>query len=248
MTLTRVEILRLVRTNRWIILAGVYGFFGLLGPFTARYFTQILDRFGGGMVVEMPEATPVDGLIQFTSNASQIGLLTVIVIAAAALAVDARPEAAAFYRTRVPDGHRILLPRYLVTTIASIAALALGTGLAWAGTAALLGSLPAREVLIGLAYGSLYLAFAIALVAALASVTRTVVTTVFASLAVALMLPLLGLVEPVGSWLPSALVGAATEVVAGVPASEYLRAALMSVVASLALLAIAARRQTVREL
>jgi ABC-2 type transport system permease protein len=247
-TLWKLEVLRLTRTNRWMILVGVFAFFGLLGPVTARYFGEIMGRFGGEVQVVIPDATPLDGLLQYMSNASQIGLLAVVVVAAAALAVDARPEAAAFFRTRIPDARTILLPRYAVTTLASIGAFAFGTLLAWAGTVWLIGSLPAAEVVLGMLLGGLYLAFVVAVVAALASVTRTVVTTVFVSLAALLTLPIVGLIDAVKPWLPSDLLGATTEVVAGTPIGEFARAIVMAVVVTVLLLAVAAARQARREL
>jgi ABC-2 type transport system permease protein len=247
-TLWKLEVLRLTRTNRWMILVGVFAFFGLLGPVTARYFGEIMGRFGGEVQVVIPDATPLDGLLQYMSNASQIGLLAVVVVAAAALAVDARPEAAAFFRTRIPDARTILLPRYAVTTLASIGAFAFGTLLAWAGTVWLIGSLPAAEVVLGMLLGGLYLAFVVAVVAALASVTRTVVTTVLVSLAALLTLPIVGLIDAVKPWLPSDLLGATTEVVAGTPIGEFARAIVMAVVVTVLLLAVAAARQARREL
>lgn len=248
MTLWRLEVLRLTRTNRWLILVGIFGFFGLLGPVTARYMGEIMSRFGGDIQFTLPEPAPLDGIVQYLSNAGQIGLLAVVVVAAAALAVDARPEAAAFYRTRVPEARTILLPRYVVTTAAAAVAFFLGMALAWAGTVWLIGGLPAVEVLIGTLLGALYLAFAVAVVAAMASVTRTVVTTVFAALAILLMLPVLGLLGAVKPWLPSELVGAPTSILAGVPPGEFTRAVVVTVVVTVALLALAASRQSVREL
>ena len=44
---------------------------------------------------------PADGIAQFVGNASQIGLLVVVLVAASALAFDARREMAVFLRTRV---------------------------------------------------------------------------------------------------------------------------------------------------
>jgi ABC-2 type transport system permease protein len=247
-TLWRLEVLRLTRTNRWMILVGIFAFFGALGPVTARYMGEIMGRFGGDIQITLPDPTPVDGIVQYLSNASQVGLLAVVVVAAAALAVDARPEAAAFYRTRVPDARTILLPRYVVSTAAAALSFVLGMGLAWVGTVWLIGALPATDVIVGTLLGALYLAFAVALVAAAASVTRTVVTTVFAALAVLLMLPVLGLLGALKPWLPSELVGAPTSIVAGAAPGAFTRAVVVTVVVTVALLAMASVRQSTREL
>ena len=61
MTLLRLEWLRLVRTRRLISLVGIYLFFGFLGPLTARYLGDIIDRFGSGeMTVIVPDPAPAD--------------------------------------------------------------------------------------------------------------------------------------------------------------------------------------------
>lgn len=248
MSLWRLELLRLTRTNRWLILVGVYGVFGVLGPVTAAYLPELIAAVGGGIEVVLPEPTPLDGLVQYLSNVSQLGVLAVIVVAASALAVDARPEAAAFYRTRITTSRTIVLPRYVLTTLAAALAFALGTALAWAGSELLLGSLPAVRVVLGMALGGLYLAVVVAVVAAAAAVTRGVITTVLLAVVVALALPIVGLLPPVKPWLPSELVGASVGVVAGEDPGEYLRASLVSVVTIGLLLWAAVVRQDRREL
>src|SRR5690606_29226947 len=123
MTLLRLELLRMVRTHRWLVLVGIYVFFGVLGPLTARYLGELIERFGtGDMVIEAPEPEPVDGVVQFVGNASQLGLLAVVVVAAAALSLDARPEVSAFLRTRVERAGRLLVPRFVVVGATAVGA------------------------------------------------------------------------------------------------------------------------------
>lgn len=247
MNLWRLEWLRLVRTKRWLVLAGVYGFFAVLGPFGARYLQEIVTRFGGGVEVIIPDPTPVDGLLQFLSNASQLGVLAVLIVAAGALAMDARPEVAAFYRTRERRLWRLVLPRYAVVTAAAVGALTMGTGIAWALTAILIGPLPAGDVIVGTLFGGMYLAFVAALVAAATAVIRSAVAAVFAVVVAALAVPALALVRPLAPWLPSELAGAIIDLVLGAPASDFLRPLAIALVASAGLLWVAIRRLDRRE-
>ena len=133
MNLWRLEVLRLSRTRRWIALVGVYVLFGLLGPLSARYIKEILERVGtsDGTVITVPDPVPADGLVQFVSNASQIGTLVVVIIAAGSLAFDAIPEMGVFLRTRVHPAWRILVPRLVVSFVAAAGAFLLGVGVAW---------------------------------------------------------------------------------------------------------------------
>lgn len=248
MTLWRLEVIRLVRTHRWIILFGVYVSSGALGALTARYVSELIERFGAGMTIVAPDPRPADGITQFVGNASQLGLLAVVVVAASALTLDAKPELAAFLRTKVARPGLLVLPPYAVTTAGAVAALAVGTAIAWALTGVLLGALPTGAVLVGTGYGALYLAFAVAVVAVVAGYTRSQAATVFGALGVLLLFPILGTLQPLQPWLPSGLLTAVVALVQGTPAAEYVRAVVVTVVATAALLMLAVRRLERREL
>lgn len=248
MTLWRLELQRMLRTHRWTILVGVYVFFGVAGPLTGRYLGELLARFGGEIVIEMPDPAPRDGIVQFLSNTTQLGLLAIVIVAASALAIDARGEVAAFLRTRVDHPRRLLWPRYVVVTATAVLSLLLGTAAAWALTVILLGTLPVGEMLVGTLLGAVYLAFAVAVVALVGSWARGMVATVFASLAILIALPMIGILPPVAPWLPSQLVTAVAAMIEGAPISDCLRATGVGLVATPALLLLAGHRLQRREL
>jgi hypothetical protein len=70
----RLERLRMTRSPRAIALAGVYLLFGLLGPVTARYLPDIVNRVQSGVQVIVAKPTPKDGIADYISQASQTGL------------------------------------------------------------------------------------------------------------------------------------------------------------------------------
>lgn len=248
MNLWRLELARLLRTHRWMVLAGVFGLFAVSGPLVAAYLEEFIALVGGGIVIEVPEQRPVDGIAQYVDGVAQLGLLAVVVVAAGALAVDARPEVAAFLRTRITRARVLVVPRYVVVAGVAAAALVGGMGLAWLLTATLIGSLPAGPMLLGTLLLVLYLGFAVAVVAAVAGYARGVLGAVFASVALLLVFPLVALVEPVRPWLPSELVTAVLPLVEGAPLREFLPAVVVTLVATPALLALAVRRVGRREL
>jgi ABC-2 type transport system permease protein len=248
MTLWRLELARLWRTHRWLIVFGVYAFFGAVGPLTARYMDEIVARFGGGVEMTSPVPTPGAAFGQFVGNASQLGLLAVVVVAAGALALDARPEIAAFLRTKVAQPTRLLLPRYVVSTVAAGGALVLGTAVAWALTTALIGAPPLGPVAVGTLYGMLFLAFAVAVVAVVAGYARSQATAVFGALIVLLMFPIIGIADAIKVWLPSELVAAVAAMADGVPAGEFVRSAVVTAILTAGLLVLAVRRFAAREL
>jgi ABC-2 type transport system permease protein len=247
--LWKLEWLRLVRTRRLVALLGVYAFFGFVGPLTARYLPEIIDRFGGeGFQVIVPDPVASDGIAQFMSSATQIGLLVAVVVAAGALTLDALPEMSVFLRTRVASPARLVVPRFTVGFAAASVAYFLGLGIAWYETAVLIGGLPAGRLLLGAVLGVLYLAFAVGVTAAVASRFASVLTTVLVSLMALLILPIAGIVDVVGRWLPSHLVGAQVDLLKDGAAADYLGAALVTVAATAAALGLAVRRTGTREL
>jgi ABC-2 type transport system permease protein len=248
MNLWRLEWLRLLRTRSWIALAAVFLFFGLLGPVSARYMEAILQRFAGDVTVLLPPPTPASGLEQYLGNVLQIGLLVVLAVAAGALAFDRPVERAAFYRSRVPRAWSLLVPRYAVVTLATIAAFVLGTLGAWYETIVLLGDLPVDAMLLGMLFTSLYLAFAVAVAAFASSFARGPLAIVPLAAGLLIVVPLLGLLAPLRDWLPSHLLGSLVGLVVGVPSDVYLRPALVAVVLTGVCLAVAAARLDRREL
>lgn len=248
MTLWRLELLRMFRTHRWMILVGIYLTFGILGPLMGRFMGEILGNFAGEVTIEVPEPRPVDGIGQFVSNTTQLGLLAVVIVGASALAVDARTEVAAFLRTRVDHVARLLWPRYVVVALTAVLALLTGTAAAWTLTEILLGPLPVDAMLFGTLLGALYLAFAAAVLTAAGAVARGMLPTVFIGLGVLLALPLLGVLPSLQPWLPSHLVTAVTALIEGAPARDYLRAAAVTVASIPALLAVASWRLRRRDL
>jgi ABC-2 type transport system permease protein len=226
----------MVRTKRWLAIFVVFVFFGIIGPLSARYVGEIVEQFGGGIEVTFPEPTPADGITQYSGNVAQLGLLVLIMIAAGALTIESRYEMAVFLRTRVRSPFRLLLPRYTVVAGAGVGAFIAGTLLAWYETAILIGAPEVPAMLLGMAFFSIYLLFAIALVAFAGSALKNVLPTVIVTLVVLLLMPIVGLLPKLGDWLPSHLVGSLDGLVRGATAGDFAGSAIVASAATLALL------------
>lgn len=239
MTLWRLEWLRVLRTRRWLALVGTFVFFGFLGPLTAAYLPEIISMAGGdleGATITLPPATAADGIGQFASNALQIGTLVAAVVAAGATTLDAIPEMGVFLRTRVANLRVALVPRIVVTAVVVVVAWLLGVGTAWYETWALLGAPATSAMLWGSVLGAAYLVFVVTLVAAVASRARTVLATVIASVLILLVMPLFGISDAIGRWLPSHLAGALPALASGsTVAGDYVAATAVTMVATVGL-------------
>jgi hypothetical protein len=95
-------------------------------------------------------------------------------------------------------------------------------------------------VLSGTALGLVFLAYVVATTAAAAQWTKGVLAAVMVALLSLLALPVVGAVDVVGQWLPSALATALADVPAGErDPQDYLRPAIVSVVTTAVLIRVA---------
>jgi ABC-2 type transport system permease protein len=244
----RLERLRLTRSRRWMALFGVYVVFGLLGPVLARYMAQLVQRAQSEITIIVPPPQPRDGVVNYLSQVSQIGLIVVVVIAAAALTFDARRGVSTFLRTRAASMWRLVVPRVVTSGAAAVLAYTAGLAAAWYGTTVLLGPLPAGPMLAGLLCEWLYLAFTVAIVAAAASLARTTLGTVGLGLGALITLSIAGTVSAVHDWLPTSLAGAPVGLLGPDTLGDYLPAIVVALAASTALVAFAVHRLQRREI
>jgi ABC-2 type transport system permease protein len=247
--LWRLERARLLRTLRWLAVLGPFVLFGVTMPIVTRYQQALLRRFGGGVKVIAPPPTPPQAIAAYLQNAMQIGLVVSVLVAAGSLAFDAKPEWAAFLRTRAGSIASLVIPKVVTNALAIAAAFVAGLLAAWVGTRAFIGDVPVVALLGGGVLGALYLAFAVSLVAFAASLSRNVLGASGLTIVVLIVLPLLGQLERFRWWVPSALVGAPTSLAAGTdPLGAFVRPAIVTIVLGAALTWLAARRLERREI
>jgi ABC-2 type transport system permease protein len=251
MNLWRLEWLRLVRTPRALSLGAVYLAIGLIEPVATRYASALLAHVGNGAEVHLPKPTPAQALSSYVSEATLIGLIVLVSVAASAYGFDARPGLAAFFRTRVPSMWQLVAPRFAAYAAAGAVAYLMGTLAACYETHLLIGSLSVGGVAAGVLCGAVYLAFAVAVTAFAASLTRTTVAAVGITLGILLALPLLADVHGITNWVPSALIGAPADLAGNPPGHDlihFLPALGVSAVAGAVALAAAVLRLRQREI
>lgn len=154
-------------------------------------------------------------------NSIGLGVLAVVVVSAATLALDARPSLALFYRTRVGSAAALVLPRYTVVTIGMIAAYLLGAGLTWYQTTVMIGTVPAGPMVLGSMFVACYLAFAVALVALAAALFRGLAAVISLPALLLLGLPALALWPSAAPWIPSTLIGAQAGLLHDASTADY---------------------------
>lgn len=246
----RLEWLRLTRSARGISLLAVYLVYGLLGPVLARYMADIVKHMdsGSGIAVTVTRApVPKDGMANFISQVSQLGLIVTVVVAAGALSFDSRPGMSTFFRTRARHTWELVAPRSVVPALAAIGAYGAGTLAAWYETSLLIGPLPDGTVLQGFVLEVAFLAFTVSVVAGAASLVRGTLGTVGIAAATLLVLPVVGLAPGTGRYLPTTLMSAPIHLLNGMSITHFVPTLLVTIVLTALLLTVAVMRLTRRD-
>lgn len=248
MTVWRLEVLRLIRTKRWMPIVGVLLISGVLSPLTARYFTDFLESFGPKDIqVTAAAATPAEGMREYVGNALQLGILSLVLVSAWSISVDGNREIAVFLRTRVRSMREVVIPKYVVVSSLAAVSFAAGSAIAWVETGALLGSLPVGRTLIGIGTGTLLEFFVVAVVVYAAGRTTNYIQAAVLTVAVIFVMPTLEHVDALRSWLPSRLASNLLELDRSRSAVEYLKPVAVTLVAIPALIAAGIRGMDRRE-
>ncbi len=245
----RVEWLRLVRTRRLIALAGVFVLLGFAEPLGTYYLPELLRHSNAkGIKITAPPPVAADGISGYASNALLIGLIVLVVVAASACAVDARPALSAFYRTRAGSFWQLLYPRAAVAACAGVGAYWLGLAAAWYETRLLLGAPDAAAMAESAGLVAVFLIFAVASTAVASTFARSTVATAAWAIAGLLTINILGAVSQVGPWLPASLTDSPDALVRHTAsAHHYVRALLVCVAATCCLVLVAGWRGASRE-
>ncbi len=247
MSLWRLEFLRLFRTGRIFILLAVFFAFGVIGPLSVRYLPELLEAAGSeGAIDSLPPVTPEFAMSSFLGNALQLGLLAVAFVGAAALAIDAKPEISVFFRSRASVSD-ILTPRFVAIAGATVVAFAVGVVTAVVASGVLIDWPQPADTTLASLLVVLYLVFAVSLLALFGSLVRRVPATALLTVGALIVLGLIGLLEPIADWLPSALIGGFDGIIAGGD-FVYWRAVVVTVAAIAACLWVAVVRLDSREI
>jgi ABC-2 type transport system permease protein len=232
MTPWRLELLRLWRTRRLIALLAAYLVLGLGIPILTHDLPSLLSHDSGRLKVIAPPPRPADALTGFASNTSSLGTLVLVIVAAASVAVDARPALAAFYRSRVRRTWMLLVPRCLTVACAAVFSLFLGLICVWYETGVLIGPLRFAALVAGFGVEVLWICFCVSVVALWAGIARGVMPVIGATLASLLALVFLGGLHPVAPWLPTGIASGAAAFVGPAPGLPW-RASLVAAVATI---------------
>ncbi len=235
MTRWKLEWLRLFRTKRWIAILGIFVLIGVLAPVTTYYLSRLIPPTTGSIRIQVLPPHPYDSIAYYVENALALGVFVSVIAAVSPFTVDAHRGLSLFYRSRVPNAGRLIIPKYLVILAATLVSFLVGLLLCWGETSLLLGHISLGRIMVGSFLACIYIAFALALCLALSTLLRAVLPALGFTVAFLLVIPFLGASSLAARWIPSSLIGSVGSIAEGSGFSSYGPAAGMTVCATVIL-------------
>ncbi len=214
-TLLSKELHEQIRTFKLLIVAGVFLFFGLTTPVLTKYTPELIEQFGGGVVLEMPPPTALQALVEYSSTALQIGLLIVVLIAMGAVAGERRSGTAALTLSKPVSTGAFVTAKLVAISSTFVIGLILG-GLGAFGYTWLLfedgnlGGFVAQTALL-----SVFMVFCVSVTLVFSAIFRNSLAAGGVSIAVLIVSLTLSALPWVGRVMPGSLTSWGNHLVAG---------------------------------
>jgi len=138
------EIFEYVKTYKLLIMLMVFAIFGVANPLMAKLLPEILGSLvTDGIVILIPDATAYDAWTQFFKNATQIGLIVMVILFSGVLASELSKGTLINLLTKGLSRTAVILSKYTSMVLLWTASIALCFGLTYGYTVYLF---PADEV------------------------------------------------------------------------------------------------------
>ena len=205
--LLKKELKEQLRTNRIVIVAGVFLFFGLTTPLMIKYLPELLEMAGeSGMTIEFPPPTAVQAMAEYTSTMMQFGVLIAVLIAMGAVARERESGTAALTLSKPVGYPAFVTAKFKALGVTTLIAVFLGGLACWGYTLLLFDGAPVLGFLYQNILLLLYLLLAIAVTLLFSSLFRSQLAAGALGLVTVIVLTLLSSLPWVGKYLPGELI------------------------------------------
>ena len=140
--LLRKELREIRRTWRIWVLPAILLFIAITSPILAQITPALVRSLASnqpGVVIELPDPTPLDSYRQFASQLSQIGLLALIITTAGIISSELRSGTAILVLTKPVSRRSFVLAKLAAQLALLTGATILATLVCWVGTLAIFG-------------------------------------------------------------------------------------------------------------
>ena len=215
--LLRKEIKEQFRTNKIIIFAVVFLFFGLSSPVMTKYLPEILNSLSetGGLVIEMPEPASSDALVSYASNISQFGVLMAVLLAMGAIAKEIESGTAALLLSKPVSRLSFIIAKLVAQGLNILLGLLLGGLACWGYTLIFFGNAGALGFLQQMLLMLLFLLFCLSVTLYFSSLLKNQIAAGGLAIAVIIVISILSGLPKVVHFLPGGLISWGNQLVLG---------------------------------
>jgi len=217
--LLRKEFKEQFKTNKILIVAAVFLFFGLSTPVMTKYLPEIIKSMPstGGIIIEMPTPTSNDALVSYTSDISQFGVLMAVLVAMGAIAKEVESGTAAMVLSKPVGRLAFILAKLKAEGFTFLVALILGGLACWGYTVLLFGDANALGFLYQNLLLGLFFALCLGITLFFSSLMKSQLAAGGLAIALIIFLSAISGLPWVGRFLPGQLINWGNRLVLGQP-------------------------------
>jgi ABC-2 type transport system permease protein len=228
--LLKKELKEQLRTNRLVIVSGVFLFFGLSTPLMVKYLPELIKLAGeSGMSIEIPPPTAVQAMAEYTSTMIQFGALIAVLIAMGAVAKERESGTAALTLSKPVGYPAFITAKFKAMGVTTLVAALLGGLACWGYTYALFDGAPVLGFIYQNLLMLLYLMLTVAVTIMYSCVFKSQLAAGALGLVTVITLTLTSSLPWVGKFLPGELVGWGNNLLAGVSGQSGWWAVLVTI-------------------
>lgn len=217
------ELVEYFKTYKLILLVLIFAIFGITNPLLAKLTPVILEKFAeSGAKITLPEPTAIDAWMQFFKNATQMGLIILVIIFSGILATEQAKGTLINLLTKGLNRTSVVLAKYTAMLIAWSGSLLLCFALSYGYTKFLFpGKLP-KLLVFAVFCLWLFGAFLLAMLLFFAVLSNTHYGSMIGTGIVIMLEMLINMLPKVKIWNPLSLVNRNMELVRNQIAKEAL--------------------------
>ena len=232
------EIREQLRTYKLVIVGGVFLLFGITTPLMLKYLPQILEMFGGGIDVTVPDLTAAQALAEYAGNIGQLGLLIAVLLMMGSVANEIKHGTVIITLSKPVSKLAFTAAKLIAASLTFVIALALASAVCYFYSVWLIGPSNVMPFLYLNLLTALFLIFCLAVTILFSSLFRNSIAAGGLAIAVLVFQAVLAAVPGLGNLMPGKLPGWGTALLNG-PAESHWMALGVTVAVIAACLALA---------
>jgi ABC-2 type transport system permease protein len=205
--LLKKEIKEQIRTNRLLIVGGVFLCFGLMAPLLQYFLPQIVKMASDQVVAEIPAATSLTSFTDFISYFGQFGVLIAVLVAMGAIANELKHGTALITLSKPVSSGAFVDAKFIAISLTLLVSQAVAAVFCFGYTVWLIGQAALLPFIWMNLLIALFLIFCLALTLFFSSLFKSSLAAGGLAIGTTFILGFLSSLPVIGEFLPSKIIG-----------------------------------------